>query len=125
MKQAERGFTLVETMTALLVLGIFITFAVPLHRELNQMFYRERMEMEMVHMLEHKIESLASNATLAGAGSEQVSSQELERQNYQITWRSVQIGPYLYEVQVEVNGKDRDGKIHKKRWVTHRFVRAG
>lgn len=123
MSQAERGFTLVETMTALLVLGIFMAFAVPLYRDLNEIDYRQQIELEMIQILERKLESLASAAEKRGNGSEQACSQELENQCYQVVWRSHQIEPYLYEVQVEVNGRDRGGKIHQKRWKTHRFVK--
>lgn len=111
MRDQEKGFTLVEVVTALFVLGVILAVGLPILMEVREQQHLQVQRMQAVLLLERMTESLqADPVSLPRKGSMQ---EEVEGIRYRINWEQKRAGPRLAGTHVEVEWKDRRNQVHQ------------
>ncbi|WP_139179459.1 hypothetical protein [Lihuaxuella thermophila] len=121
MKSGEHGYTLAETVTGLLVLGLVLSFAVPTFLELKAKELEQLSKVEAMSLLQERAEKMSVRLPFSGQGKEKRKSRLLPRQSYQLVWRGSFPKPDLYQIEVEVQWRDQSGKQRRMSVKTHRF----
>lgn len=121
MKSGEQGFTLAETVTGLLVLGVVLSFAVPVFLELKAKELEHLSVVEAMSLLQERAEKMSAYMPLSGQGKEERKSRMLPKQVYQILWKGSFQEPDLYQIDVEVQWRDKSGKLRRMSVKTHRY----
>ncbi|MBH8597452.1 type II secretion system protein [Thermoactinomyces sp. CICC 10523] len=122
MKRGEEGFTLAEVTMSLVLIGVFMVFAVPVLHEIKMKETEEIIRLEIDHWMENEMEKQLSAFPDRCAGeSKTVKSEEFPKQVYLLQTKCRAVEPFLYQMEVEVQWKGKDGKTKSARWMTHRF----
>ncbi|MFC4076623.1 type II secretion system protein [Salinithrix halophila] len=107
----QKGFTLAETVTAMLIVGILLSTALPVALEINGQLVSRGRQMEAMAILESRMEEVQRSSLEAPASGKRV--QQSNGVRYRIKWRKSRIGPRLTGSEVEVRWKDREKRARK------------
>ncbi|TCS94705.1 pilus assembly FimT family protein [Hazenella coriacea] len=118
--QGEKGFTLPEMITGLFILGILVSFTIPLFSELKSQQLRDKAKGEALALLQGKIEKVREVAS--ANGEEKVNSRNQSSLTYHLKWETKHPSSSLNEVKVEITWKDSNGKTQRYHLVTHYFA---
>ncbi|PTX65025.1 prepilin-type N-terminal cleavage/methylation domain-containing protein [Melghirimyces profundicolus] len=110
MIRGEKGFTLAETVTALMVFGVLLSVVLPLLGELKVQHRMNARKMEAVLLLQSEMERLQ---TVPGP-SEGSRKEKSEGTVYRLRWEKKKVAPHLAGTYVEVVWNDA-GKKERKR----------
>ncbi|MBA4493271.1 Tfp pilus assembly protein FimT/FimU [Paenactinomyces guangxiensis] len=123
MNKSEQGYTLAEIITALFVLGVAFSFAIPAFLGLKAQEHQQLSALEAMSFLQGKTEALRSQAGEGPmTGDEVKASRIFPGQSYLVSWKcSREVS--LYHMDVEVQWKEKNGKLRKLHLKTHRYYR--
>lgn len=122
MRRDERGFTLAETLTALMVFGVVMAAAVPVFLELRAQQQLEGQRFEAMLLLQERMELLQrETAPSHTTGTEERRGETMKGTVYRIAWKKVRRG-HLASTDVMVQWKDIQGKNRQLRLKSLQFV---
>lgn len=109
MLRDERGFTLVEILTALMILGVVMAVAIPVFLEWRGEQHLANQRFEAVLLLQERMERLQrETAPLQTRGTEERRGETVKGTVYRITWKKA-IRGHLVRTDVIVEWKDAQG----------------
>ncbi|GGA31519.1 hypothetical protein GCM10007416_00050 [Kroppenstedtia guangzhouensis] len=112
MIRGEDGFTLAETVTALMVFGVLVSVALPILGELQIRHQSHAQRMEALILLQSEMERVQSSAVPVPAKGEK--NRKGKGVNYRIRWEKKFAEPHLAGTYVEVTWKDANQKEQKE-----------
>ncbi|MBD1371218.1 type II secretion system protein [Hazenella sp. IB182357] len=110
----EKGFTLMETLVALMILGLFVSFALPIHDEIKAQQQALLIESEALQLLKMRAEQWVSNTDRQQTSVETIKSQHDVNTIYQVTHAVEQIKPHLMRYTVEIEWKNNQQSKRKQ-----------
>jgi type II secretory pathway pseudopilin PulG len=116
MKAEEKGYILAEVVAALLILGILLSFIIPLFKEWKVEAWEQSAQLEAISILQERMERLSSQSPLAAIkGGETRKSRMNPQQMYHIKWQTQSKKGQLMQIDVEVQWESRTqtGKVLK------------
>jgi len=109
MLRDERGLTLVEMLTALMILGVVMAVAVPVFLEWRGEQHLAGQRFEAVLLLQERMELLQrETAPLQARGTEKRRGETMKGTVYRLTWEKALRG-HLVVTDVMVKWKDAQG----------------
>ena len=122
MRRDERGFTLAEIVTALMVLGVMAAAAIPVFLEWRGAQHLASQRFEAHLLLQEKMERLQRETDPHPVrGSEKRRGEAVAGTVYQVTWKQ-EIRGHLMRTDVMVTWKDAKGIGRKLRLRGLQFV---
>lgn len=118
----EQGFTLVEILISLYILGLFVFFTIPLFSELKQHEQQQAIRLEATSWLQEKVEKICTSQSFnVQSGNEERKSKVIRKLVYHISWKCSAKQRNLYQIAVEIQWNK--GKQQRRICLrTHRFV---
>ncbi|OYD07763.1 type II secretion system protein [Paludifilum halophilum] len=104
MTDGEKGFTLVEVVTSLMILGVIIAVAVPVYLELKHQQTLRTQRWEAAWLLQDRMEQVQKTSSPVSTKGE--TREKVGRKTYQLQWKKTRLGSGLVGIQVEVTWKD-------------------
>lgn len=118
----ERGFTLIESIVTVFVVGVFLACLFPLVQELRLQAIERAIQTEAKHYLQQQMEkTLASFAAKEMEKEEKKRSRSVPQQFFYLKSVIHLRGENLWEIVVQIQW-ERSSKTEQKKLVTHRFV---
>lgn len=117
----EWGYTFVELLTAMMVLGIVIHTAVPIIKEISAKENQREIELEATNLLQKTLEKQIAGM-LPCVGNSEEPSHWNQRIRYEVSWHCKQRESQLMEWNVEVQWINEIDKIEKRMIQTMRFI---
>lgn len=108
----EEGFTLVETVTALMVFGVLVSVTLPILGELHYRHQSNVQLREALILLQSEMERIQSSSVPVPSTGEK--SRKTKGVKYRIRWEKKFAEPNLAGVYVEVTWKDAEKGRRKK-----------
>lgn len=124
MSRDEKGYSLPEVMTAMFILGVTLSFSIPIFTLMKAQAQTQLMQTEAMALLQAKMERI-SQSRVPGAGKEMAESRMISKLTYQLRWNCSQIQPSLYQLDVVIEWKDKKGVQQQLRLKTHRYQTDG
>lgn len=122
MPRDERGFTLVEVMTALMILGVMMAVVIPVFLEWRGEHHLASQRFEAHLLLQERMERLQrETAPLQTRGTENHRGETAAGTVYRITWEK-SIRENLVRTDVMVEWKDAQGMERELRLKGLQFV---
>lgn len=112
MIRGEAGFTLAETVTALMVFGVLVSVALPILGELQIRHQSHVHRMEALILLQSEMERVQSSTVPVPATGEK--NKKGKGVNYRIRWEKKYAEPHLTGTYVEVTWKDGNQKRQRE-----------
>ncbi|SFJ07191.1 type II secretion system protein [Thermoflavimicrobium dichotomicum] len=123
MEVNEKGFTLAEIVTSLMIFGLLASFSIPIFLNLKQEVSDRLLEAEAHAFLQEKMERMvAEQQPVEMKGQEVKKSPSYQQRSYQLHWQIRKIPSGLWQIDVEVQWKKQSGQVRKIRLRTHRFI---
>jgi prepilin-type N-terminal cleavage/methylation domain-containing protein len=121
----ERGFTLVESVITVFVIGVFLGCLFPLVQELRMQSIERTIQSEAKQYLQEQMEkTLASFEGKALEKEEKKRSRTVPNQFFYLKSVIHLRGENLWEIMVQIRWEG-SAKIEQKKLVTHRFIQNG
>lgn len=117
-KGDQAGFTLVEVITALALLGVLVAVAVPIYSELTHMQQVRDQQFLALLALQEQMERIGRESVpTPSSGTEVKKSKGMSGTpfTYRISWQKKRESRHTIRGMVEVTWKDIKGKKHAKR----------
>ncbi|MDR6224939.1 type IV pilus modification PilV family protein [Desmospora profundinema] len=113
MRGAEKGFTLVEVVTALMVLSVILAVGIPIMTEVREQQHLQAQRMQAVLLLERHMEELQIRPfPLPQEGS---TREQVDGTRFDVRWKQKRAGSRLAGTQVEVQWQDRRDQTQQLR----------
>ncbi|QKG84847.1 type II secretion system protein [Kroppenstedtia pulmonis] len=106
MKTDQKGFTLVEVITSLMIFAVIMAVAVPVYLELKHHQTLRSQKLEAAWLLQSRMEKVQQEPS-STKGQEQIQEGAV---TYQLKWKKSRMGTYLMGTEVEVSWKNERRK---------------
>jgi prepilin-type N-terminal cleavage/methylation domain-containing protein len=101
----EEGFTLIEILTSLFILGILFSFTIPIFLQIKEDELKKGLHLEASSFLQAELEQRKVMPSIASSGRKQKKSKIVRSLVYELNWKVQQTRHHFYKYVVEIRWK--------------------
>ncbi|RAL25919.1 type II secretion system protein [Thermoflavimicrobium daqui] len=123
-RKGEKGFTLAEVITSLMIFGLVLSFVVPIYQNLKKQSDEHIIEVEAQIKLQEKLENILADSfeNKQDKGNEFQRSKIKPNLTYQLHWYKKLRRTGLWQIHVEVQWEDPSKRKRKLNLQTSRYI---
>jgi hypothetical protein len=121
MKTEEEGYLLAEIVAALFVLGILLSFLIPLFKELKNQEWDQITHLEALSLLQERMEWLSGRHALEISKGEETQKSRMKEQTYHIKWQTQFKRGRMMQMEVEIQWQNDNKKERILKATTYRY----